>query len=252
VGNYPLGVAPAYVSVASAINAKPGAFYTEPYSSASMRIVSLIARIKYTGPVNTCAGVLRVTDHSANISNPYTTTSAVTTSGLSLSTYSNTGTSAFVAPSGTVVYAYDTADPLGKYDQTTKTYRPEQGVIVRSAHRGTEFQAIPTTSVLGGLSQGNQTGATSAISSYYSIYGQNWWGGVLGFDNNWSTPAVCFENVNSDASYSVETMACVEIQPTAGSILEVATKDSVKTNLLAIQDVERMVSKEGASTPMAI
>jgi len=260
-GKLPIGISPEFITTVA--NSRPGSATSalDPYTSSGVRIVSSTIRVRYTGPVNTCAGMLRAFENHIAVTAPnlVTGTSAsatAPTTGFGLALSGSSGVVTAYAPLSTNCYGLDgtmgfgsTGNPVPPPDNYC--CRPEKGMIIRMKHRGTNYEQVPIFSTPVGLFFGNATNATApfTVPNLIAEFG-NSGGGTIAFDNDWVGNTIVLENMNSDASYTVETMVCVEFTPQANSPFVKLTKAAPPANLKVIQNVEAQLNRQGPAMPL--
>jgi hypothetical protein len=83
--------------------------------------------------------------------------------------------------------------------------------------------------------------ATAGISTLYAtINGSNSQNrtGLITFDNAWTGFQIVFNNLNSDASYRIESVVCLEFNPAVGTAFYNVTKAASKINNTTLQQGE--------------
>lgn len=206
----------------------------DKWNAATYRIVSIRHKIMYTGPVTTCAG--SVFAYPANLSfTPIGETSTgsdssgvAPTSGRYLITYNNLGLNTFATRAGTdlinvtgLVTGFTSTPASTQVNltppATTQMYRPEQSITLIPKHMTNKYSTIEHRSTLAGLtSDPFTTGDTTQLLSCVART-PNWQCGLLAYDPDWQSMVAQFDNLNSDATFVIETCMCVEIVPRASS-----------------------------------
>jgi len=227
------------------------------YSATSMRIVSQTHSIRYTGPVTTCSGMIRTwpCNWSLSTNGVTTTTSAVATapvSGISVMLRTNSAGYSSYVPIGTTIATLD----LSSSDAPTVgtfSARPEQGLQIRLPHISGKYEPVPVSNVpIAVVTYGNLSSTAANGSHYFGQYtSPSLWsspGTVLAWDNDWVGQHVVFDNVNPDASFSIETCVCVELTPLSVSVFANLTKGPPQSNLSALRHVQSVINSEGPAT----
>jgi len=251
----PLGIPNIYAT--SSNNTIAGAFPTgcDPYQSTSMRVVSVVYKIYYTGPVNTCAGAIRSWENAwtvvsgkqitANTDNP--------TTGLSLRNTSLAGETTVFSNIGTCVNFVDGVTSIVP-PPSTLTVRPEQGMLISLKHRGEEFKSLGIPSTYQGIVLGRDTaqqGNTAIVFDNAVGSIATFKGGVANFDNDWIGQALLLDNVNENASYTLETTFCVEFIPQGNSTMYALAEDVTTKKQNVIDKVEKTLQDTGAAKPLS-
>jgi len=255
----PIGIDPA-VATLSYTATTPGSPAVDPYNAASVRIVSRTAKITYTGPVTTCAGVLRCFENPISVSNgtETTSTSSTTTAPTTgtfcqiVNTTSNSATR--FTPINTSVDNLDTTVTT-VVPMNSMTMRPEQGCTLMMRHKTNKYEHIPVGNTVRGITVARQVipiaGTISNIANEFAEYSSasvGYGGGYMVFDNDWIAQTVQFENVNPDASFLIETMCCYEWTTQAGSPFRAFEKASAP-HKPAIMNAVNKALDEGAFRP---
>lgn len=255
VARVPLGISPEY-SIGIP-NSTPGNTLDalDVYRASGVRIVSNTVIIKYTGPVNTCAGMIRAFENHISVSDPIMTTgtSATTTApttGIGFAGTNTAATNTRFANSGTGICQLDGSfNPVPPPDNFS--CRPEKGMVVRMKHRSSTFAQRPIYPTPLGFYAGSATisAATGFATNAVCEIGQ-YGGGFISYDNNWVGNAIALENLNADASYTIETMVCVEFTPQANSAFVKLTKAGPPANRKIIDNVEQQLNNQGVGLSM--
>lgn len=229
------------------------------FSANNFRIVSQTHAIRYTGPVTTCAGVIRSfpNDWAINDGGRVTATSATsaapTGSGVCVAIRSSSNTVVGYAPLGTEILSIDgpTANSVLPTAGTISC-RPEQGMTIRLTHKTSQYEFQPLRNVPPALAWfPNSTSTTLATMEHYYQSTENGTTRpmVLGYDNDWSGQTVILDSVNADATFSIETCICVEFSPQpASTMFTLATYGPAKNQQL-LDAVERELKNRGPAIP---
>lgn len=231
------------------MNTIPGAKTVDPYNATACRLVSRTTKITYTGPVTTCSGVVRVYENPVAIvpGVEATSTSSSTTApttGTYISNYnSNANTATRFAPLNTPCDFLDFTDSPSA-PMNTATYRPEQGVTLMMRHKTNKYEQTPLANMMRAitLTPQAQTGTSLSLTNFIAEYSlspvNGYGGGYAACDNDWIAQVVSFENVNQDASFLVETMACYEWTVQAGNAFRQFEREAAPLNTAAMKAVE--------------
>lgn len=230
------------------------------YNAVSMRIVSQTHSIMYTGPTNSCSGVIRSWPNKWNLNtaqgsvSSYSSTATAPTTGLAVQSTTNAAWTTW-APIGTEILTLD-GSLNNQPPPCSVAFRPEQGLLVRLAHQCADFKSVPVRNIPPALvSAINSTSITAVGASHLfgetpTTAGLQIAPNVLGFDNDWTSQRVLFSNVNQDASFEITTCMCVEFTVLASSVLAEATKESPPANVAAIKYVNTHIEQHGTAIAM--
>lgn len=240
----------------------PGAIgdLTEKYGATSMRIVSLRHKIVYTGPAVACSGSVLVYANKASIQPIGETNNEVLGTGRVGTVYFPDGTGASPTRSGTELFSaaglippttqVTSGQPLA-VPTNTQLYRPEQSITLIPKHTTEKYMQVPVrrTPILI-TAPANETGTNINYYHYVSTSttGSGWGGGINAFDDDWQCVTAVFNGVNSDASFTVETCACVEFTPRGDSSFYSLSKEPV-TNIKSFKRGHRVSAELPPSVP---
>lgn len=224
------------------------------YNAASLRIVAQTHAIRYTGPVNTCSGVVRAWENENSLDNAGEVTTYSATA-----TQPNTGVSAQVfgagtlwtrsVPIGTQILAYDGFGALATIPATAMSGRPEQGMTLRLPHKTNNYKYVPVMNIPPVIAAATILSSTTAVNAYHLFFeATNSLPNIFAYDNDWTGMNVLLDNVNADASFSIESCVCVEIVPLASSAFYPLGDSHSQTDMSAIKHVQNVIASEGAAT----
>lgn len=255
----PMGINATFQGLGSVATTRPGsnALANDPYTATSMRIISQTHRIAYTGPVSSCSGMLRGFGNNLMLQD-YGQTNATASgttppsTGISFSNTLGYSIGGVNAPVNTLVLGFDgtlvPAAPSG-----TNSVRPEHGMLLRLKHKSDRFQNVPIMTNFMGVTQtvASNEGSGSVLN-YYNIVAEtgNFGAGLSAYDNDWEGMHVIFDNVNPDASFSIETCMCVELTLNTTSPFVPLSKESSRPQPAEIARVERILAEEGSAISM--
>ena len=245
---WPAGVPPEFAT--SVANTSPGATAIDPYFGVSFRIIAITVAITYTGPVTSCAGLIRATPNSIilqDILQTTNTSSSATapTSGINLNFKDSTGAVTGWAPINTEVVTYEGNLGAPTIRANTQSFRPEQGCVIRLKHKTGDFKSQPLRDQNLGVAIRGSTAAAGApvlMNSLVAALG-NFGGGIRGFDNDWEGVDVEFSNVNADASFIIDTCVCIEVQPSTTSAMYNLAKESTIPDPQSIKMVQNTLNQ---------
>lgn len=223
---------PICISSAYNLGIQPGNSINDPYSSTKARLVSKGYRIVYTGPVNTCAGVITVTPNDYALALGELTTSslpvpATGTFSLSINNASNAVLS--TCASSSPFLSTDLTISTNAMNRETRTFRPEEGVYLVPKHRSADFKIHPMTNLPFGV-VANFSASTASTKAYTNMLTSNgtYAGGVIWYDNDWEDYLIQFSGINSDATFRIECITCFEYNPSASSVVAPLAQGAAK------------------------
>jgi hypothetical protein len=245
-GKYPLSVLPAYLSapgtlsVLAANNATiPGAFGstsapspTNPYQSPTGRLVAAGYKLSYTGPAFDCSGSVTVTP--ADISVTESATGLYTGVGVGLvytifESDSNAVTT-YQVPTGCPVLNVDVSYGTTAMTRDSVVMRPEQGIYFMPRHKTKDFKVRPffntVCATVSNLDSANSSPTnvsnmfTSNANATFNTYG----GGIVWYDDDWSSAQITVRGANADASFRWDTIWCFEYNPVPSNLVANLTK----------------------------
>lgn len=219
---------------------RPGVDQSDPYNSMTARLVSVGYRLTYTGPANTCSGVITVTPTPIAISQLGQTTSSAGDPGADLAIGIANASSATVGlgqilPKGVTVFNMDSYSIMGTVSKETITLRPESGAIIVPKHKTQDYKMLPTMNNVAAVvaDYGVSPSTTNLWSNLFERIdvkpgtGARVDGGIIWFDNDWESVSISFSGINSDASFRFETVGCFEFSlPPNSSFVSLAKKTS--------------------------
>jgi len=253
-----LGISSAYTAIPIS-QSRPGSVSNavDVYNATSMRIVSQTHAIRYTGPVNNCAGVIRSAQSDWNLT-PNGTISATsanatapTGNGVCARLYDDTGAIVAYAPLGTEILYIDgpSANPQA-IGPNSVSCRPEQGMTIRLAHKTGKFESAAVRNIPPVVAwYPNSTSTTLATLAHFYPSNTVNQPCVLAYDNDWVSQLAILESVNADASFSIESCVCVEYVPSSGSPYYPLTTNGPPANPSVINAVQKAISDNGTAVP---
>lgn len=247
-----------------------GNMLDDPWASTTARVVSQTHRLTYTGPTSTCAGLIQCYENQMSLNQVGVVTSAVSTSipagHISAITYGANGvaggsglTNPGFSQINTPIYVVD-GNPYPTPPPNTLLVRPEQGVLVRLKHKGSDYEPRSMLKTLGVATTDRPTvsGVALAGTSVNSIVRSELPGnatmsqangdGLLFYDNDWISGHIFANGLNPDASYALETCICMEFVPQAGSTFAPLASDKPVNKPGVIKHVEKTLATEGMFT----
>jgi hypothetical protein len=212
---------------------QPGNNINDPYSATKARLVSRGYRIIYTGPVNTCSGAITVTPNDYALAMGELTTSAAATPAagtFSLNVNGATNAVSSTCAVGSMFLSTDLSIATNAMTRATRTFRPEEGLYLIPKHRSADFKISPVTNVPFGVVVGFSA-STASAKPYTNLLMSNgtYAGGVIWFDNDWDDYLIQFSGINSDATFRIECITCIEYNPSASSNVAPMAQSAVKS-----------------------
>lgn len=255
------GIANQFAALAKAYS-RPGSVANafDVYNAANCRLISQTHDVTYTGPVNNCSGQLRCWESETNIYplgtvNAYSATATAPLTGTCVQSLAATGNWAAWAPVGTEVLGVEYSNSA-QPPPSAIAVRPEQGMTLRLGHKGGKYETLTcrntppavvavsggTTSITGPAMSHLfvETGTDIAVSPAPNI---------LAYDNDWTSLSLLIENVNSDASFAIQTCVCVEFSPVSSSPFYPLANRENALNTKVMEYVEAKIRAEGPAIP---
>lgn len=223
------------------------------YNGSSIRIVAQTHAIRYTGPVNTCSGVVRAWENENSLNEngtitTYSATSTQPTTGISGQVFGAGTLWTRGVPIGTQVLSYDGfSSPT--IPATAMSGRPEQGMTLRLPHKTGTYKYVPVANIPPVLVPATSISSTTAVNAYHLFFetATNL-PNIFAYDNDWTGMNVLLDNVNADASFSIESCVCVEIVPMGTSAFYPLGDTQSVTDISAIKHVQSVIASEGSAT----
>lgn len=190
----------------------PGVLFADPYTSTTARMISCGYRLIYTGPATTCSGSITITPNPIGWS---TLTGAPTGQSFAPPTLAGAAGTAYAA--GVIAVDADMNINPNFMTRASFTIRPEQGLVVVPQHRSNTFKLQPTYDMpYFPVCKANlATGAVTQSGILRPVSGMA--PGVVWFDNDWMTYQIVLSGLNADASFRLESVACIEYNPAVSS-----------------------------------
>lgn len=232
---YPVSVPPIYNI--TPFNS-PGVQQDDVYLSTKGRAVAFGYRLIYTGPANTCAGSIVVTPNDISFSPIGTSTATGGTAGLittDLTVPTNLVTNTVATPIGTPILAADIRASMSAITRDSKTFRPEQGVVIVPRHHSSNYGIQPVVDIPYVVMA---EAAPAAGTNNYSMIMMNaltqgtstYQGGIIYYDNDWENFQISVTGANSDATYRWETVILMEFNPSSTSAFQPFTSKTANEN----------------------
>jgi len=249
------GLPEQFASLAKAYTA-PGSTSNafDVYNGATLRIVAQTHAIRYTGPVNTCSGVIRAWENENTLNEvglvtTYSATATQPTTGISGQVFGAGTLWTRSVPIGATILSYDGAPAATTIPATAMSGRPEQGMTLRLPHKTNNYRYVPVMNVPPILAaSGTLGGNTAAVNAYHLFFETTSnLPNIFAYDNDWTGMNVLLDNVNADASFSIENCICVEIVPLAASPFYPLGDTQAVMDPSAIKHVQNVIATEGAA-----
>lgn len=222
----------------------PGSNAVDPWSSIGWRFITIGYRIVYTGPVTTCAGSITVTPNNVS----YAHAGMATGTGITLRGASITNTDLGPYNLSTPLLQMDITTNISAFNRASRTFRPEENIMLLSQHSGNNFEVKPTPSCPYGVVTSDSVVANTATTAYNvlrQVAGAN---SIVVYDNAWSGYQIAFTGLNADASFRFETVVCFEVNPSIASPFYAMTVKESPRDQIAL-DHGNKVASNGAITP---
>jgi len=217
-----------------------------PYGATKARFITMAHKFYYTGAASNCSGTFTSSDVNITTNDGEQTLNpvAITIPDAGFGNYNSSGPSGYTQPS----YAANRVNTVpaqfnistNTMQLSTVTTRLESGVYIAPKHGGldpsvyrwVDVHNMPLYWLITGTSQTfNSThyNTFSAVATTPTIttYLNN--GGILAYDNDWSSTLVQIANAQSGFTFRIESVVCVEYQLQQGSPFERATLTSTKS-----------------------
>jgi hypothetical protein len=250
---YPLGYMSQYNT--STYQPQVGLSAIDPFSGVNARIIQIAYRIRYTGPVNTCAGNITVTSNDVSFQQEALLTTNTTATGNLVSGQSALNSqvaSTYFFPAGTPVLGVGCSTNPGLMNRSSVSFRPEEGVFLTLKHKTNDFKVKDIFGV-GPMIAFNSKMAP-ATANYHGIPSGNYCQGtntgtICFFDNDWQSYQIVFTGINSDASFRMETIYCIEYSPSAGSLASTLSNVKSADSKAAIKMANDMLGMMPTASP---
>jgi hypothetical protein len=258
---YPLSICPPYLTTTT--TSIPGLVTQDPWNSTKARLISVGYKLIYTGPVNTCAGVVTVTPNDVAFAPAGVTSAGSTsspTSGVLLNINQPSQAVLDTAGTGTTVLTMDCKNSTSTMTRESISFRPETSIIITPRHRTNDFKLLPTSqSTYGIVANVGLTGGQPTVSNYYnyltfngtSTTGTgNYGGGIIWYDNDWESLQIVVSNCNNEASFRWETVYCFEYNPSLNSPFAPLTLKKAENKPAAIEQANAILDSRPAAIPV--
>jgi hypothetical protein len=262
----------------------PEAESSPPIQAGKARLLTQGYRLIYTGPANTCSGLITVSSSSANIvqvlsetntsglgsaANPYSSFILQPQIASTLSSFTApTAIAGTSMPLGTNMPVVNVAANFANYSPETVTYRPEVGCsgVLRHATRNYEFNPI---SELNQCPIQTATQLTTTFGSTPYVYNPAFFTTlnataqtnqampncdvgnfsiIYWWDNDWQPVSIQISGASSTATYRLEVVQCFEFIPEINSAFRPLAKISGVDN----SNHQRIADMHLANQPIAI
>jgi len=205
-----------------------GAITADPWNATKARLVNVGYRIIYTGPVSTCAGSITVTPNSIGLSQATMVNTNAAAVGQQLACVQTTaagGSTTTYCYAQTPVVTMDWQANASALNKKSFTLRPEEGVIIVPRYMAESMlpqdiflSAYPAAANFGSAPLPNTIQNTLRTTSGTA-------GGIIWYDDNWEGYQILFNGINSDASFRIETVACIELSLSQNSAFAPLAKE---------------------------
>jgi hypothetical protein len=222
------------------------------YSASTIRIVAQTHAIRYTGPVNTCSGVVRAWEAESSLTEggevtTYSATSTQPTTGVSGQVFGTGTLWTRSVPIGTQILLFDGSGST-TVPASAVSARPEQGMTLRLPHKTDVYKFVPVANVPPLVSPATSMSSTTAVNLYDLFFETTTnLPNIFAYDNDWTGMCVLLDNVNADASFSIETCVCVEIVPSNASAFYPLADTHATTDVGAMKFAQKEISTKGSA-----
>jgi hypothetical protein len=250
---YPLALNKLYLGSSAAL---PGT-NQDAYNCVSARFVTMAYRIIYTGPVNTCSGSITAFRNDIAFQDAGVTVPAAdSTKGLAISVNKPDGTLWAEASNATNIVRVEAKstnvfDSTGILSNDAVTVRPEEGMYIVLKHKTNNFKIMPSNEYYIPYDGDANFGAVKAMLTTDKLATPTYVGGLSMWDNDWSSVTIQFQNINSDASFRLETVVCMEINPAATSSVRQFTISPTTSNEKEVKEANNEVNAKPVALPAA-
>jgi hypothetical protein len=251
-------VSAAYTQTPCNFTAAATSWVDDPFATSSKtyvnadkgRVTSMGWRLLYTGPVNTCAGIVNVT--SSPLTNDPTIPKVKGTISVQGSDLGGVGSIGTATKSVNVI----PMSPLGATSSKDMvTSRPEAGLkgIVRHSSSTFPWKEIweqPVLLTQAAVGVDNVGGNVAAMNSskygttgVYDAVAPTNFGTVQMIDDDWDQVRVSVTGPNTDASFRFETWQCIEFVPNVNSVLYGIANSDTKGSVEVASKLDMQANK---------
>lgn len=266
-GNMPLSIMPQFKAsspnsfatldtqssgVVPGSSAPPGSA-NNPFSAVSGRMVAIGYRLTYTGPANTCSGTIQVTPAELSVSEM-----GLGANANYILKLNDSNNSEFTWTKGVPAINVAIGQPSPFDTSTTRDsvfVRPEQGLYILPKHKTSVFRNRSFNSTVSAMFF-NADAAATTVPTFFNAISANsssashtisYGGGVLWYDDDWTSLRVVGHGLNTNASFRWDTIWCFEFNPVPGSAFSNFT---IRQSPLKTKEVTKS-QKQSTGTPIA-
>lgn len=229
---FPLAVLPPLANY----YANLGGATVDPFNASKARMVICGYRIIYTGPTSTCSGSITVTPNNVTMSPGSITTTNVAAAGTAISVQqlgNDAVTIRNYSTQNAPIFNLELQCNAAALTKESKTFRPEESIVILPRYLA---QANLPSDILGGAmplvgNMGSLNGPLN-LDNFFRSSNVNV-NGVIWMDDNWESFQIVFNGINSDASYRIETVVCVEMSLQQNSVYAPLSKEKSSFNKAA-------------------
>jgi len=196
----------------------------DPFTAVKARLVAAGYKLTYTGPAYDCSGYVTVTPQPLSITETiaaYTGTGTANTFIVKQYDSASPSTNLTVETGTPVLNCNVNSYPMYSLTRDSITLRPEQGIYFIPKHRSKDFKVKPIADTVNAMIFNADTAAstTQTFTSSFSAVGSSatstivYGGGVIWYDDDWSTATITVQGAGQDATYRWETIWCMEFNP---------------------------------------
>jgi len=254
-GLFPIGLPPEWGT-----GWNVGGSRDDPYSSATIRLVSRSHRLIYTAPAISASGIIAVTPEKLGIQVYGTvtnTTNALVANTVGVSvTNPTTGALAYSAPANTQILNFDVANSIGLanvFTRDTITTRAENGCYIINKHAGEVFKIQPTFDN-GYAAVGNARLSAPAAGSILKNFfagdqTETSGGGIFWFDDDWEVNNIVVTGMPVGATFRFETALCFEFGLLATSAFAPLATCRSEENPSIVKTVNNEIADNPVASP---
>lgn len=205
----------------------------DPYEASKGRLVAMGVKLIYTGPANTCSGVITCNPSDVGFGDrvlnaAYREQQAGDLTLVDTVAADSAGISVDLNTNPTTI------------NPGSCEFRPEQGATFIAAHKTNDYEFKPVYDIplIPYCSQAGTPATLLASDGTTGLPPRTYQGGVSWFDDDWTAAQFVASGLNGDASYRVEIVMCMEYLPVVGSSYAQMAKEPPTANLRTIRAAE--------------
>jgi hypothetical protein len=221
---YPTSILPPLANYYSLL----GGINTDPFNATKARMIICGYRIIYTGPTSTCSGSICVTPNNITLSQQSITTTNAAAAGTAISCQQLGNDGATVrnyATQNAPLYCIELSVNSAALTKESKTFRPEESIVILPRYLAQTN--LPSDVFPGAMPLVGNVGSLNGplnLTNFFRSSNANV-NGIIWMDDNWESYQIVFNGINSDASYRIETVVCVEMSLQQNSVYAPLSKE---------------------------